>query len=230
MIGLIPAAGHATRIHGLPKFALPVPGGHLLGVLAKRMIAAGATKVYIGTNSTNFELVRRIAPEHSVVYAVDSETMNETLLAARTYFDVDEPVLFGMPDTYWTDEHVYPMLVHSLQMSTAGVAVWTTRPEQRSKMGMCRVVGTTANMEVYAVYDKPSRTTLIYGWGAIAWRRAFWQYIDAADLHIGFALQRAIENEEHPRAIIAGGSYYDCGTPDEYFACIRALVGEGVTA
>ncbi len=226
MIGLIPAAGHATRIHGLPKFALPVPGGHLLGVLAGRMIAAGATKVYIGTNSANFDLVRRIAPEHSVVYAVESETMSETLLAARTYYNVDEPVLFGMPDTYWTNPAVYEGLSSNIQLYTAAATCWEARPEQISKLGMCRVI----DGRIVMVVDKPHYSYFRWAWGAMAWQPTLWRYIAAEDPHVGYALQRAVAEGEYVRGIQVGGSYYDCGTPDEYFACIRALVGEGVTA
>lgn len=231
MIGLIPAAGHATRIHGLPKFLLPVPGGYLLDVLARRMLAAGVSCVYIGTNRENWDLVRRYKPDGAHVYCVDSATMSETALAARMVVNIDEDVLFGMPDAHWTDETVYQRLAATLRRDVktpVAAAVWAVRPDQERTIGMCKVIGANGDYQIEKVVDKPKFTHWRYGWGALAWRKAFWRYLAPDDPHVGYALQRAVVMGETAPAVIVPGNYYDCGTPDAYSACIRSLANEAV--
>ncbi len=233
MIGLIPAAGHATRIHGLPKFLLPVPGGYLLDVLVWRMRAVGVSRIYIGTNSENWDLVSRYKPDGARIYCVESATMSETVLAACMYINLDEDVLFGMPDAHWTDETVYQRLAATLRHAASApvtAAVWALRPAQEQTIGVCKVIGANGDYQIEKVIDKPKFTHWRYGWGALAWRKAFWRYIEPDDPHVGYALQRAVVMGEHVPAQIIPGNYYDCGTPDAYSACIRSLANEAVMA
>jgi dTDP-glucose pyrophosphorylase len=219
MIGLIPAAGQATRIHGLPKFLLPVPEGHLLGLVCQRMTEAGVGEVQIGTGDANFALVCRCAPSNAGVYVVNSATMSETLLAARRYINIDQNILFAMPDTYWTDEQALAKLAVYVSEFGADVAVgaWRIRPDQRGKLGQLDMRGG----RVTRVIDKNPTCPSEWAWGAIAWRPAFWQFIRPDMPHVGYALQPAIDAGLNVRAVPMTGSYFDCGTPQLYFACIR---------
>lgn len=216
-IGLIPCAGQATRIQKLPKFLLPVPGGYLLKVLHQRMVEAGAEQVYIGTNSENWDLVDRYLPKGATLYCIDSATMSETVLAAREYIDVDQDVIFGMPDTYWNFPHQFePLGNHS--WADVAVGLWYTEPVDRPKRGMCEVDG----RRVVRVVDKPERSPLTEGWGILRWRPSFWPYIQPDMPHVGYALNPAIDAGLVVDAVRLGGLFFDCGTADDYFACIRA--------
>lgn len=73
------------------------------------------------------------------------------------------------------------------------------------------------------VIDKPAKTYLRDAWGIIAWRPVFWPYIYPIDATVGDALTRAIRAGLPIRAVVMDGSYYDCGTPDEYFQLIREV-------
>jgi NDP-sugar pyrophosphorylase family protein len=224
MIGLIPAAGHATRLHGLPKYLLPVPDGYLLSALCRKMTQAGANHLLIGANEENYGLLRRYAPGGAMIYVVESATMNETLLAARERIDVnlEENVLFGMPDSYWGDERVYQRLQADLGLypfPIAAVAVWLMQPEQHGQLGSCEV----SDGEIVRIVDKSPDPRLRYAWGAVAFRPDFWQYIVPHEPHIGYALSRALVAGERVGSLIVEGHYHDCGTPDGYFTCIREV-------
>lgn len=225
MIGIIPCAGHATRIHGLPKYLLPVGDSYLLAILVKRMQTAGVKHVYIGANSDNYDFVSKYAPDGCTVYLCNTVTMSDTILRARKYAG-DEDVLFAMPDTWWSSDLVFRSSQFLLERSDAEVALslFDTRAEQRAKLGMCRfedVLWSARTGKVTRIDDKPSSTNLIWAWGAIIWKASFWRHINANDSTIGQAVQRAIDCGAVVDGIAEFGNYYDCGTSDEYFRLIR---------
>jgi len=219
MIGIIPAGGKSTRINGLPKYLLPVSGGYLLERLVNQM---PADRVIVAANPVNFDLLCSYAPNGAAVTSIDSVSMSAALLSigsSHNAISSDEMVLFGMPDTYWTDADTYGRLIETLlDGADVAVAVWRIRDEQRGNLGQCSVV---EDNRIESVIDKDSECPLIYAWGAMAWRRSFWAHIHAHDAHLGIALTRAISAGLSVTAVPMSGNYYDCGTPDEYFRCIR---------
>ena len=222
MIGIIPAAGDALRMFQIPKFLLPIDDSYLLACLQSRMHRAGARDVYTGVHPRHYNLPA-LRPERTHAYYVETDTMNETVLAARDKAG-DQDVLFGMPDTYWTDEDVYIQLAYELgrRSAVAAVALWNTPREYISKRGM--IMNMDGN-RILEIKDKPQGMFYHQNlcWGAMAWSSTFWQYILPEDAHVGFALQRAIDAGQEVQGVVMDGQFWDCGTPDEYFDCIRAL-------
>jgi len=219
MIGLIPAAGKAIRMGGIPKFLLPTPEGSLLDVMISRM-ASVAHKPYIMTT----QIGRDLLWDYANVRTVNTTTMNETVLAAR-HVCGDENVAFGMPDTYFEDKFAFDKLKYALESGADWVVgLFNTRPDQRSKSGMCDIAGD----QVIRLEDKPQKTDMTLAWGVMAWRPGFWKHIKAGDLHVGYAVARAIEDHASVHFAMLDGGYWDCGTPEEFFALIRYLTPEGV--
>lgn len=223
--GIIPAAGKATRIHGLPKFLLPVPGGYLLERMAARM----GVPCYIGANPDNAALLKATCPPNATVYEVNSRAMPETILAARPYVG-DEHVLVGMPDTYWTDKYVFDVLRDRLEMKWAicAVALFAVEPVMATRLGVCGVINNTGIPFISSIVDKSATipdAPYVNAWGAMAWTPEFWQYIHPEDAHMGIAMQRALDAGVRIAAFLASGDYYDNGTPEDYFRCIRELTG-----
>jgi glucose-1-phosphate thymidylyltransferase len=227
-IGIIPAAGSATRMMGLPKMLLPIPDEQFLfHRLCTMLKAAGARQLLVGTTSKTYELLTPLAPEGCVFYRVNTKTMSETVLLARDYMDEQENVIFGMPDTYFEHDLVFETLLTQMEQGAdAAAALFHTRPEQRNKLGMC----SAQNGVLLKVVDKPAETDLEWAWGALAWKSTFWQYIRVEDPHVGYALPRALEAGLYVRGIHMPGQYFDCGTSAEYFVLIRHLTGERVEA
>lgn len=225
MIGLLPAAGKAERIHGIPKFLLPVENTYLLDWHVSAMTKAGAAEVWVGSHINNAYLVQQYAKAGYV--AARCETMTQTVLSSELNKS-KENVLFGMPDTYWRDADVYRKLIAALHKGAhVAVAVFQARPGQHRKGGMCEISGFNRLLDVI---DKPAETDLTWIWGAMAWKPGFWPHMQADDPHVGYALPRAIAADLDVRAVYCEGGYYDVGTPEGYFECIRATTGETVHA
>jgi NDP-sugar pyrophosphorylase family protein len=230
MIGIIPAAGKAERMHGIPKMLLPVGETTLIQRLIACMgLVSVSAQVRIGISELLEELIDTIVYERGVVsFPMNTQTMSETVLEVRkwTEWGKDEPVLFGMPDTYFEDEQAFVKLAAELRDGAdVAVGVFQTRPEQRHKLGMVEIAG----CEVLHVIDKPAETDLTWAWGVLAWKPKFWNVIQANDPHVGYALPRALAGEMDVRAVRMDGGFWDAGTPDEYFDLITYL-HEGVKA
>lgn len=221
MIGLIPTAGKATRIHGLPKFLLPVPGGYLL----ERMLSRMGVPCVIGTHPDNAALMNTYKRPEDTVYQVASQTMCETILTARPYAG-DEPVLMGMPDTCFTDEYVFQgLMTYLAQGAICAAAVFYVSAAMASRLGACLPDGSDF---LVTIEDKQPQSRERWVWGALAWTAEFWQYIHKEDVNPGASMTRAIAAGVHIPLYFASGNYYDCGIPDDYFRCIRELTGAAV--
>jgi dTDP-glucose pyrophosphorylase len=226
MIGIIPAAGSASRMFGIPKMLLPTPGGVLLDVLAERM-AGVTTHLFTGTRSGLFGMLAgRLSSAAHTVYLANTATMSQTVKLAEHYAP-DQPVVFGMPDTWIEDDQAFVKLAAAIDDGAeVAVGLFHVRPGQRNG-GLCAVEAD----RVVDVVDKPEVCAYPYIWGALAWRASFWPLIHSADPHVGYALPRAIAKGLTVRAVLLDGAYWDCGTPDDYFDCIarqRAQEAEGV--
>lgn len=220
IIGLLPAAGSASRMAGLPKFLLPIPEGTLFDWHTERMQAAGVSGLVLGYSDSTLRLLSKHLPPYALLY-LGGHTLAHTVANAHDVTG-DHRIVFGMPDTYFTDADAYRRVIDCLERGAdVAVGVFMTRPDQRSKLGMCQLEWD----RLVDVIDKPSETTLTYAWGILAWRPVFWQHIHAADATVGDALPRAIRAGLDVRAVRMDGAYYDCGTPEEYFKLIRDVTG-----
>src|SRR3990167_2026504 len=226
MIGLLPAAGKAERMHHLPKYLLPVPGGYLLEHHVTGMRAVGCEPVWVGCNLDNIGLIFDYTEDSAYVYIPDThDTMTQTVLGVRLHIAPDEKVLFSMPDTYWDSPNVFLPLQMALENGAdIAVALFVARFDQRNG-GMCRITGN----QVTEVVDKPGNGDWRYIWGALAWTSTFWDYMQPEDPHIGYALPRAIAAGLDVRGVLCDGDYWGFGTPGDYFSCLRSL-GETVHA
>lgn len=222
-IGIITAAGRAERIHGLPKYLLPVPGGYLLETMCRRMKPV-TTEIMVAANDDNYSIVSSYAPGDARVGSADIGTMNQAILDIITYETTQRPaVVCGMSDSYWTDEYVYEKLEYDLAEggSVVSLALFKMREGQHNYVGNCGIIHETK--VIVKIVDKPKLPTFPYCWGALAWKPAFWKYIVASDSHVGYAAQRAIEAGESVRGVLMDGDYWDCGTPERYFEMIRTI-------
>jgi dTDP-glucose pyrophosphorylase len=133
-----------------------------------------------------------------------------------------DSILFSMPDTYMPDASVYQSLQSALNDGAdVAVALFKARYDQHRQGGMCRMEGN----QVVEVIDKPEHRPNGFGyiWGALAWTPTFWQHLDPADPHVGYGLPRAIAAGLDVRAVVCEGGFWDCGTPERYFECIRSI-------
>jgi molybdopterin-guanine dinucleotide biosynthesis protein A len=226
VIGIIPCAGTATRMGGLAKFLLPIPGGSLINVLIERMKLA-TTGIVIATSDANRDLLihldyTRDRPRPgwvNVSNVFTTATMNETLIHAQLNVRPDDNILFGMPDTFFDDTDAFHKLASALDNGAdVAVGVFRARDGQRNG-GMVRVDGA----QVVEVIDKPESGDYDYIWGVLAWRPVFWGMLRADEPHVGYGLPRAVEAGLDVRAVVMNGGFWDCGSVDGYFSLINHL-------
>lgn len=223
MIGILPAAGNATRMIGLPKALLPINGTTLIGRHVALMQAVGPHRIAIGSKGATFQLLDAMFGDDTLMYRADTETMSQTVLAARHYAYDAEMTMLGLPDTYVEDDLAYIRLSNALlKGADVAVGLFVARPEQRHKLGMCMV----EQGQVTEVRDKPEHTTMIYAWGVLAWKQKFWEFIQPDDPHVGYALPRAIAAGLNVEAVRMLGGFWDAGTYTEYSDLIFHLKQE----
>ena len=220
MIGILPCAGKAERIYGLPKYLLPCPGGYLLKRHIEGMKAAGCSEVRIGTSLENDEIIFDYTDGAMSDVAVNRDTMTQTVQSMRMY-SRGENILFGMPDTYFESPDVYKRLAGIIDSCDVLVAVCKARIGQYEQGGVVRLSSNDAI--VLDVLDKPTITPadFKYIWGALAWKPSFWDCLSPEMSHVGYGLNVAIERGLSVLAIVIEGNFYDCGTPERYFEMIR---------
>lgn len=217
MIGIVPAAGHASRLYSIPKMLLPMPGGALVDKTVQRLQTV-CNHVVIGTNFYLYRLLKERDLPGSFVYMANTNTMSETVLLARQYA-LGQTVAFAMPDTAFDDDEAFVKLAAALEDGAdVAVGLFRAQPGQHRKGGMCALNG----LQVVDVIDKPPVCAYPWIWGVLAWKPAFWPLLDVEDPHVGYALPRAIRAGLDVRGVVLNGTYWDCGTPDDYFDCIAA--------
>lgn len=225
VIGILPAAGSATRLHNLPKFLLPCPGGYLLNHHILAMRTAGAAKVWIGASKTTRPFVSPFVDNDSIVATIDSQTMTQTVLAGRKTAG-DSTVLLGLPDTYFDYPEVYDKLLHRINQFGAEIAIglWRIRTDQRGKLGQVDTYGDRCTR----IVDKDPTCVLPWCWGAIAFAPLFWEFIQPDMPHIGLALQAAIDAGVKVWPVMMEGDYHDCGEWASYSLMCSQFVEEAV--
>lgn len=225
MIGLLPAAGKAERIHGLPKFLLPIPEGEtLIHRHIFLMREAGCAPIVIGANSDNKQLIVDHTDYTLVYVAKHHDTMAQTVLSFyETWLHPsgragEERICFGMPDVYFSDASAYQQ-VAAVEADIV-VGCFRIPPNEQHKHDLVRI----EHGRVVEVLNKPApHSSLQCTWGILLWKPVYWQYLQPDDPHVGHGLPRAIADGLDVRPVVIEGGYWNIGTTDDYFNCIRAL-------
>lgn len=222
-VTILPAAGHATRMRGLPKFLLPC--GNLDESLLEhhlRMSLEVSDLVWIATRPNYAPLLSAlgILSDRVMVSALDTSTMSETV---RSITDVVDSQRFTviMPDTFFGGDA--PNLRLAESKASLDLALWEVREEQRGKLGLVEL---SIDNKVIGHRDKDPDCNLPLAWGAMSFSKELASEIDAGDPHVGYLIESALSANVDINATIVTGSYYDCGTPQEY----RDLLSSEYTA
>ena len=100
LLHIIPAAGKADRIGGIPKFLLPIGSNNFLIKFHVQNLLSELEncKKVIAVNSENYETVKRM-DLNAEILTVDTSSMNETVNTVITKYPEYENYLLTMPDT-----------------------------------------------------------------------------------------------------------------------------------
>ena len=99
------------------------------------------------------------------------------------------------------------------------LGLWNIKDSQRIKVGQCKI----EENRVVEVVDKNPKYKYNHLWGAVLYKKSLWEFIDSKDPHIGYSFNPAIRSGLKIGYALASGSYYDCGTIEEYWDMVRDI-------
>lgn len=220
MDAIIPAAGLATRMRGIPKFLLPCDSTYntLIEAHISALLQICET-VWIPTRPEMVLLLDSLglAKDRVVILPMTTENMTQTvskvLQIAKT-----ENFHLVMPDTFFHGEKPYATL--SLTPSLVDLACWKIREDQKGKLGQVLIQDDKA----IDMKDKDPECNYEHSWGALTFNRELLNYAETTDPHIGYAVRNALKSGESISARIMHGKYFDCGTPTEYLNMLQEVI------
>jgi hypothetical protein len=217
MNAIVPAAGSATRMRGLPKFLLPCSNTFetLIENHVKNLLLISEV-IWIPTRPEFEFLITALGfPEDRVrTVPMVTENMTQTIQAILE-IDPSEYFELIMPDTYFQGDLPYSAMTS--RPNIAHLACWSIQAQQKGKLGQVDLV----DSEVKSIEDKNPNCLYDLSWGALTFSRKLMHFASLADPHIGYAVKKAIQSGERITGTKIQGKYYDCGTPDEFLLMIK---------
>lgn len=241
IVGLVPAAGSATRLGSLPcsKEVLPLPArstgegsaavrpaiAHLLEAYEH----AGVERAIVVVRSGKWDVpgtVLELSCGVDVAYVVVDETPSPVhSLACAAPFLQDAVVALGFPDILFTPKDAYEGVLARLEGGNADVVLGlfpTDRCEKADMVVLAEEPGSDAASVRDLVIKQPDRG-LRYTWAIAAWRPRFTEVLSKAAaaapnaaLHIGEVIRAAITRRLRVEAVpFDDGEVLDIGTPED---------------
>jgi glucose-1-phosphate thymidylyltransferase len=209
-IGVVPAAGRATRLQPLrgSKEVVVVRGRPVMDFLLERMWAGGATEIRVVTRPDKQDVVEHARLCGAALILARPASVSESVLAGMQGLAADDVVLFGFPDTIWEPVDGFLPLVRSVQEGhPVALGLFLGREPQRSD-----VVTVDDRALVRTIDVKPERPRSHWVWGCAAARagtlRGLESYAEPGDYF----------GELAGRGDVAGvrlsETFIDVGTPD----------------
>lgn len=220
MDAIIPAAGLATRMRGIPKFLLPCDATYntLIEVHISALLEICET-VWIPTRPEMVLLLDSLglAKDRVVILPMTTENMTQTV---RKVVEIakTETYQLVMPDTFFLGEKPYSTLQRNPTL--VELACWKIRNDQKGKLGQVLI----EKSAVTDIRDKDPECDYEYSWGSLTFNRKLLDYAHNSDPHIGYAVRNALMEGQEISAKIMNGKYFDCGTPSEYLNMLQEVI------
>lgn len=251
LVGVVPAAGRATRSAPLPCSKEIFPVGFWEGTgesrspapkpacayLLEAMRVAGARRVMVGLGPEKWDIPACLGDgalyDLALAYTVvaDSPGVPWTVSAAL-HFVSGARVVFGFPDIVFAPVDALARVEQRQRESGADVALGLFPAQGPEKMDMVAVDGKGS---VHEIVIKPKATDLKYAWILAVWTPAFSVFLDtclrrgdmlsdsASEVHVGAVLQAALtQGWSIEGVVVPDGQYYDIGTPAELAEAVHA--------
>ena len=182
VIGVIPAAGYATRLQGSPyaavgvsKEMLEVRGRPVIAHLVERMRAAGCDEIRVVTRPDKSDVITFAndaglsivtgRPDH-VVASVSLALTQPTELAG------DDVVLLGFPDTVWRPDDGFALLLQEMATRDADVLLGLFGSDEAARGDVVQLATEARVERIVAIDVKPPQPSSRLIWGCVAVRRA----------------------------------------------------------
>jgi NDP-sugar pyrophosphorylase family protein len=170
IVGVIPAAGYATRLQPLEgsKEVYRVGGRLLMDYVVERMRAARCDELRVVTRSDKRDVIEHAEELGARVIEGRPETLAQSIALGVEGLASKDVALIGLPDTIWDAEEGFARLVAALHDETdVALGLFTSAEPERSD-----VVSLDPSGLVSAVDVKPERPSSNLIWGCAAARVA----------------------------------------------------------
>lgn len=191
IVGLIPAAGQATRLGPLPcsKEVLPVGFGHagrkgtppkpVTQFLLEKMAAAGVRNVFAVVRRGKWDILDTFgdgsAAGVNLAYVVTERTNSAPETLSRAFpFVASQLVVFGFPDILFKPDDAFARLLDRQRATRADVVLGLFKAHDTSHMDMIEL---DRQGRVRAMNLKPRRTRLKWCWLFAVWTPAFTSFL-----------------------------------------------------
>jgi len=239
VVGIVPAAGRATRLpdRACSKELLPVGPRLISEYLVESMRDAGAERVCMVIAADKHDLVRFYGSgdRHGVPIAYlcqDNATgMSDAIDLAEPWLR-DATVLMGMPDTIVRPHDSLSQVRELLERKQCDIVLAVAPTDEPGRLGPVNI---DRSGRVIEVLDKPSSPPHNLVWTVACWSPRFTEFLHEqlavqprvrAEAPLGLIFQDAIAAGFDVRAItFTGGCYIDAGTVDGLAAAQRLMAG-----
>jgi glucose-1-phosphate thymidylyltransferase len=247
LVGVVPAAGRATRLPELPcskeifPLHAPAPLGRLgrLPTPCERLLASmatgGAWRAYVVVGRGKWDIPAylgagsRVGLPLGYVTAFDSPSSAATVDAAYSFLD-DSWVMLGFPDIVFEPHDAFSELVRRLRATAADVVLGLFPARRPEKVDM---VDVAPDGSVREIVVKPVQTHLELAWITAAWKPSFTDYLHRhmrgfpprdRELYVGDVIRAALERGVAVDSVtFAAGDFYDIGTSEELAETLDAV-------
>jgi glucose-1-phosphate thymidylyltransferase len=185
VVGVVPAAGFATRLQPVPcsKELLRVGGVPVVDRLVERMRAGGAQELRVVTRPEKGDLVAHVERLRARILLGHPANVSESVTLGTAGLPGEAIVLVGFPDTVWEPVDGFARLVPLVE-SGADVALGLFRVDEPER---CDVVVLDADGRLRDVETKEPRPSSDVIWGCFAARvAALAGLADAAEPSVHF--------------------------------------------
>ncbi len=246
-IGLVPAAGKATRMPALPcsKEILPVAFTaescrEKMGPVSQNLLAcfraAECKQVYWVLNPYKLDIASyysRTHPGLDLAYLVIEKSAGVPYSIDFAYgFTRGKRVMMGFGDIWLGPPDVFRQVEKGLDAAGADLALGLFPVENEKIKKRSDMVAITADGRITGIQVKPPRSDLKYSWALAVWQPRFTDFIHAlvkehrpqrSELHLGHLFQKALEKGLRlAGTCFDGHRFIDIGTPESWCAFNRS--------
>jgi len=239
-VGIIPAAGAASRLGNVPKFFLPAPVDRSSLSLIESDQTNSLLRLHATMQSNFCDLVvvvtrpewhdsieKHLGEVSNVrIISFQSKTLGESILmgcmAGSTFVPSVSEYFLSLPDSAFEfsliGEHLNSYMRPSCELQ---LFCWNTQPLSMGKFGEVQL---NKDQTVTDHEDKPVNTKFSHFWGAMRFAPKFVASIRAHEDNLASAIQSSISRTTPSKPSVIGveikGDYYDVGTIQGYMALL----------
>ena len=210
VVGVVPAAGHATRLPGIDgsKEICSVGGRPVLEYVVERLRAAAVDDLRVVTRPEKEDVVEHARHLDATIVLGRPPSLAASFALGCDGLAPDDIALLGLPDTVWEPADAFVRLLRALTDAVEVVlGLFPAAEPERSDVVVVDAEGRVAAVEV-----KPARPSSAVLWGCAAVRaRAVAEIGAAGDPGLAFD---ALARRGKVRGVRFDGWFLDIGTPE----------------